>query len=93
MLKARKLYFDLWLTHDFDGSGREDAHVTGRIIPGYPATGPTYDCGGTPAESPELDDVKIFRVIDGKEVEVEDGDGEIASALWDDIFEKAAESE
>lgn len=28
--------------------------VSGTAHPGYPAKGPTYDCGGEPAEGPEL---------------------------------------
>lgn len=45
--------------------------LTGTFYKGAPEQGPTYDCGGQPAEDPsfDVDDVKI--------------NGEDASEVWD----------
>ena len=68
----------------------ESLRVTGTMIPGYPETGPTYSCGGTPAEGPELDGVQIF---DDAGNEIEDVDGGIVELLADSIIERVMESE
>ena len=84
--------FDLVLIYDF-GQGNEDCRVTGDLIPGEAATGPTYDCGGTPGCGPELDDLRFYR-DERKEgskvavwVEVEDDDNNIEKSMTDDIYE------
>lgn len=74
--------FDMTLPWE-DGEIR----VTGTITAGYPATGPTYDCGGTPAEPPEIEDFQAF-AFDGTEIEDTD---EILAALEDTIMEQASE--
>jgi|SRR3990172_3015806 len=81
----RNYHFSLILPYDF-GDGNEDCHVTGSITPGYPATGPTYACGGTPIDPPDIEDFCARRMIDGKEVEIEDTDA-ILEDLFDDIME------
>ena len=63
-------------THTFTHNRQEaetavTVHYTYR--PGYPERGPTYDCGGTPAEPPE---VEIIRVTAGG-VEIEPTEAEL----------------
>lgn len=77
--------FDLPMVYDF-GDGKETVRVTGTITPGYPERGPSYDCGGTPAEPPGIEDFSVFRKISGIEVEVEDVD-DIHDELYDAIME------
>ena len=36
--------------------------LTGTYAPGYPATGPSYACGGTPAEPDGVDDTAIAEI-------------------------------
>ena len=36
-----------------------DLTVIGKFIPGTPERGPTYDCGGEPAEPDAIEDVEI----------------------------------
>lgn len=79
-------YFDLDLIYD-----GEDIRAVGYITPYFPATGPSMEsAGGDPEEGGEIEDLKLWRRVDGKDVEVEDPDGEIALALQDDIYEGAA---
>jgi len=33
--------------------------LSGVFQPGYPETGPTYDCGGEPAEGPDVEDIAV----------------------------------
>lgn len=35
-----------------------EVDLTGTYNPGFPETGPTYDCGGTPAEPESMEDVE-----------------------------------
>ena len=35
-----------------------EVDLTGTYHPGFPETGPTYDCGGTPAEPESMEDVE-----------------------------------
>lgn len=44
-----------------------DTTISYTVIPGEPETGPTYDCGGTPASDPQIDDIRVEK-IDGKPV-------------------------
>ena len=36
--------------------------LAGVFVAGYPATGPTYSCGGTPAEPDGIEDMEILAV-------------------------------
>lgn len=36
-----------------------EVDLTGTYHPGFPETGPTYDCGGTPAEPAIMEDVEV----------------------------------
>ena len=76
-------HFDMTLTYDGHA-----VRVTGRVTPGQPATGPTYDCGGTPPEPSEIED---FLVFDEAGHEIEDADGEILEALEDEIIEHVSQ--
>ena len=40
--------------HSFDGENDVELSILYEYTPGAPERGPTYDCGGTPAESPEV---------------------------------------
>lgn len=62
----------------------EDILFVGKIEPGYPATGPTYDCGGTPGEGPSVTD---YTFTNEAGEEIEDPDGRILDALEDKILE------
>ena len=73
------------LTVIYDG---EELRAVGTIEPSEPATGPTYDCGGTPGCSAYVEEV-TFTDSDGKEVE--DPDGKILAAVEDDILEKSGD--
>lgn len=68
--------------------------VSGKAHPGYPAKGPTYDCGGEPAEGPELDfqDVLILNDDDVKYyLDLDALDEKTFAAIEEAIFEKLAE--
>jgi len=71
----------------YDGAS---VRVTGSVSPGYPERGPSYACGGTPAEPPEVEDLCIY-AEDG--TEMEDADGDIFEALQDDILERVSEDD
>lgn len=36
-----------------------EVDLTGTYHPGFPETGPTYDCGGSPAEPESMEDVEV----------------------------------
>jgi hypothetical protein len=82
--------------HDFTIDGREHTvRINGEISPGYPATGPTYDCGGTPEEPPCVEDYEVWLVLwrngrSVKERKIED-DGKILEQLHDTILQQADE--
>lgn len=57
-----------------------------RVFPGSPARGPSYSCGGEPAEPPE---VEILSVTDEKDEGREDVKGLLESDFYDDIYEAA----
>lgn len=46
---------DLSATHSLE----IEVALTGTYVPGYPERGPTYDCGGTPAEPAMVEDLDI----------------------------------
>lgn len=63
------------------------------ITPGSPQRGPTYDCGGTPAEPAEIEVIKVWMIEDdGRRTPMADFDT-IAEWLMtekeDDILEQA----
>ena len=82
---SRRRHFDMVLVYD-----GESVRVTGSVSPGYPERVPSYDCGGTPAEPPEVEDLRIY-AEDG--TEIEDADGDIFEALQDDILERVSEDD
>ena len=49
-----RTYFQDWTLDD-----EREVTVEFTVIPGRPETGPTYACGGTPAEPPEIEIVAI----------------------------------
>lgn len=81
-------------SHDFDFETilrGHDVRVTGSIDPGEAATGPTYDCGGTPGCGPSLDELNVFLIHkrkDGRFVERELHD-DFMKELEDKIIEQA----
>ena len=75
-----------------------DVFITGRYWPGCKETGPTYDCGGTPASPDEMEDVCVWLcklvVKDGKRevIKIEISDfltekqiEQATQALWDRV--------
>ncbi len=70
----------------YDG---ETVRVVGSVSPYYPAQGPTYSCGGQPAEGNEIED---FRAFDAAGNEIEDADDEMLRALEDEILEHVDEA-
>lgn len=65
---ARRYKYTTCLSFGTDGEAdycEIDATVSFMVIPGEPETGPSYDCGGTPASDPQIDDIRVER-IDGK---------------------------
>lgn len=40
-----------------------EVRLSGTYVPGYPETGPTYACGGTPAEPAGLEDVTVTDIL------------------------------
>lgn len=67
----------------------ELVRVQGSVDPGEPATGPTYDCGGTPGCGPTIED---FHIFDEAGKELEDDDEFILSVLEAEIMERAADA-
>lgn len=76
--------FDFWTVHD-----GERVRVVGTVSPYYPAQGPTYSCGGQPAEGNEIED---FAAYDADGQEIEDVDGKLLDALEDEILEHVAQA-
>ncbi len=75
------------------GDAPRTVRVTGSISAGCPTTGPTYDCGGTPEEPPEIEDFRAFMIHkrkDGKKVqrELSDPDGKLFDLCEDRIWEQ-----
>jgi len=35
-------------------------YITGNLVPFIPASGPTFDCGGTPEEGGYCEDIQVF---------------------------------
>lgn len=68
--------------------GREEVElvVTYSVTPGYPETGPTYSCGGTPAEPDEVEIVSIKH--NGQPITLSDEDEE---ALWEIAIGRAGD--
>ncbi len=62
--------------------------ITARLTPGRPKQGPTYDCGGEPAEEPEceiIDSVLLYGML---KIPFEVSE----FSFYDDIEEKAFEA-
>jgi hypothetical protein len=63
-------------THFHDWHLDDEAETTLVIeftfSPGYPETGPTYACGGTPAEPPEIEVVSAHRKEGGEDYPLSD---------------------
>ena len=55
--------------------------VTYSMLPGYPEQGPTYACGGTPAEDAEIEIISVTH--DGKPFALSDAEEE---ALLDEAY-------
>ena len=80
----RSMDFDMMLVYD-----GHTVRVTGRVTPGQPEQGPTYSCGGQPAEPPEIEDLCVY-AEDGTEMEVDD---EIFESMQDEILEHVSQNE
>lgn len=69
MAKARRFTFDTTV-----GKREAEVRVTYSMTPGRPEQGPTYACGGQPAEPPEIEIVSVKQ--NGKEVFLSDDEME-----------------
>lgn len=87
--------------HEFEMAVTYKGHelrVTGTVTPEVPETGPTYDCGGTPAEPACIEDMEIVLVHRRKDGTIRKRElGELPSKLYNDvealIFEALYEQE
>lgn len=61
--------------------------ITGSVDPGCRQTGPTWDCGGTPAEPASIEDTRIWMIRNDRQREIQDYQGNLAAELEPDIFE------
>lgn len=64
-----------------------ELNIEGYVLPGCPERGPTYDCGGTPAEPAELEDLTIRLVHGDKSREIK-----VSDHLFDVLYEKIIDS-
>lgn len=75
-----------------------EVEVEGHASPGCKEQGPTYACGGTPAEPPEMEDIRVYLsrpvTVNGKQTveHVEIGDylsdkqlEEVEQQLWESL--------
>lgn len=92
--------FDVTVLWDDGGDELREIRVVGEISRYYPAQGPTYDCGGQPAEGGDIEDYKVFeRVVNPLDdnlkskvwLELDDESGTILEAVIDDVMEQASE--
>ena len=92
-IRNRNHGFDVTVMWDDGGDELREIRVVGEISRYIPAQGPTYDCGGQPAEGGEIEDYKIYEVseLNGMGQEIEDHDGKILEAVYDDVMEQASE--
>lgn len=88
--RNRNSPFDVTVLWD-DGVSDDYRHlrVIGEISRYYPAQGPTYSCGGQPAEGGDIEDYKIFDKVTG--AEIPDPDGKIIDAIQDEVYDKVSE--
>lgn len=73
--------------------GRYEADVT--VTPGQPERGPSYDCGGTPADPAEIEVLKVWMINEDKTKTLMADFDSIAELLLDhhndDILEQFAD--
>ena len=74
LLELHRQGFGGTLTLSRDGLDIE-VEVEADLVRGYPASGPSYACGGEPGEGDSLEDVRAYRVLEngrrGEEVELD----------------------
>ena len=81
--------FDVTVMYDDGGDELREIRVVGEISRYIPAQGPTWDCGGQPAEGGEIEDYTITDKATGETID--DEDGKIIDAVYDDVMEQASE--
>lgn len=73
-----------------------ELQIDGYLLPGCPERGPSWDCGGSPAEPDEIEDVTFTLVkrIKGKlrsrEIQISDS---MFGELYDKIFARICEGD
>lgn len=78
-------------THSFDGENDVDLLITFSYSPGSPERGPTWSCGGEPAEDPEVDFLDI--VVDGrKATDDEFAQAQESNSLWEKCVKHAEDA-
>ena len=88
-MRNRNHGFDVTVIWNDENDEIRDIRVVGDISRYIPATGPSMEnAGGDPAEGGEIEDYKIFG-MDG--IEIEDTDGKILEAVYDDVMEQSSE--
>ena len=99
-MRNRNHGFDVTVMWDDGGDELREIRVVGEISRYIPAQGPTYDCGGQPAEGGEIEDYKILeRVVNPLDdnlkskvwIELDDSSGTILEAVYDDVMEQTSE--
>lgn len=88
-MRNRNHGFDVKVTYFLDDEDGIEIRIEGEISPFIPAQGPTYSCGGQPAEGGEIEDYKIFNAATG--AEIEDPNGDILDSVMDDVLEAISE--
>jgi len=80
--------FNLHIRH-----GSHHLRVEGSVSPGRPQRGPTYSCGGEPAEPPEFEYYKMFLLRGKRERLLDDPDCKLINEIEDQIFDELSESD
>jgi hypothetical protein len=88
-MRNRNHGFDVTVMWDDGGDELREIRVVGEISRYYPAQGPTYSCGGQPAEGVNIEEWTIFDKLTG--AEIPDPDGKILESVQDAVYEKADE--
>jgi len=81
-MKHHEINFEYFLPNDLT------LDITARLTPGRPEEGPTYDCGGQPAEGPECEIIESILVYEDLRIPFPVDE----FSFYDDIEEKAFEA-
>lgn len=75
-------------THSFDGENDVKLEITYKYTPGQREIGPTYSCGGQPAEGPDIEILTL--TVDGRPATDAEMDQAVCcDRLWNKMREEA----